>query len=124
MSIPIKASKADEVPGEQSTFSVVTSDHFGCVHVRVCNTLLIFVSICLVEVVLHWNRIVVVSLSIFVVVDKMVLSAQWFHTVVVSMFCTVVASAQGIVVVEQSKSPVSVNVVASVQGIVLVRVTV
>ena len=39
------------------------------------------------------------------------------------MFCTVGFSAQGIVVVEQSISLVSVNVVARVQGIVLVRVT-
>ena len=81
ISIPVRASKADEVPGEQSGFAVVSSDNFGCTNVQVCNALFIFVSICLVEVVLRGVGVnilvnVVVSLSIFVVADEIVLSAQ------------------------------------------------
>ena len=107
ISIPMRAPKAVEMSGEQSSFSVVTSDDCGCTDVQVCNALFIFVSICLVEVVLQGVGVnvlvnVAVSLSIFVVVDKIVLSALWFHTVVVSKFCTIVASLLGIVVVGQS----------------------
>ena len=79
----MRAPKAVEMPDseEQSSFSVVASDHCACTDVQVCNALFMFVSIWLVAIVLQGVGvnvlvIVVVSVSIFVVVDNMVLSAQ------------------------------------------------